>query len=305
MYQIVVLSICKWNDQFLHHFRDFFISDLGDWDFDSSCIISEQCIIFVFCRLDDSFQTRMSIQYLIAGFAHSVQVYAFIQFECKRQVSGGISRDNISEIHLQTGQRIYRSDREIDLRFLILFVEKCFQFFNCSVFHQLCKSDVSVQFFCKISDQHDAAKGVQTCAVEVFVYAEICMSQCRCAGIIDLLLEIIFRFVQNGLLLFLVFLFLEEFRADNFLGCGFREWISSHSYVCDAGISWQFLIMYGNQFLYFTKDILHAVCLGIFVVRVNFCYDLLAFSVGYDVHNQTVFVKFILDHLRGNVLAIA
>lgn len=47
----------------------------------------------------------------------------------------------------------------------------------------------------------------------------------------DLLLEIIFRFVQNRLLLFLVFLFLEEFRADNFLGCGFREWISSHSYV--------------------------------------------------------------------------
>ena len=60
-----------------------------------------------------------------------------------------------------------------------------------------------MQFFCKICDQHDAAKGVQTCAVEVFVYAEICMSQCSCAGIIDLLLEIIFRFVQNGLLLFL------------------------------------------------------------------------------------------------------
>ena len=111
MYQVVVFAVGKRNDQFLHQFRNFFVFYRRDRDFDFSGIVSEQCIIFLLSWFDDSFQTRMRIQNLIAGFPHTVQIYALVQLKCKREISCGISRNHIGKIHLQTGKRIDRTDR--------------------------------------------------------------------------------------------------------------------------------------------------------------------------------------------------
>ena len=246
----------------------------------------------------------MGVQHLRDRPLQPGHVDALIQLEGKGQIPCGIAPDHIAEVLHHIGKRILLARAVIDLLRLFLLQKDGLDLLHRRRGHELVVGNITPQLRFEILDQHKAAERIQPLLEQILVHTEIFPAEHRLHQFVDLLLQLGLGTLHGLLPLLGLLLRAKELGSNDLLRGGLLERIAPHRHGRDAGIGGQLLILPIHDLLHRSFYIRNPLHLGVLVIRIHLRHDLLSLPVHQNVRHKKLFVKLILNALRGNILAV-
>ena len=121
----------------------------------------------------------------------------------------------------------------------------------------------------------------------------------------NLLLEIIFRFMYIDLLLCLLLLLAEILAADNLFGRSFRKWNVTQMETGNLLIGRKSFIVLFNDLSHCFLNVVNTCSVCILKVWINLRCDHVIFPIYQDILDQAVVYKQVLQLLRRYIFTVA
>ena len=171
--------------------------------------------------------------------------------------------------------------------------------------HKVIQGQREIQAGSQVRQKQHASQGVQAGFVQVGVDAEAAVSQTGGHRVVDLGLQLVFRQLQAGHLLFFRLFPAEIFGADDLLGGGLFKGRLPDAEPEDPLEGGKFLVVKVHQPGQLFLNVGDAGGLRVFEVGINFSRDGVVFLEDQDLLHQPVSVEHVLQLFRGHVLSVA
>ena len=281
-----------------------FICLADDRDINSHIIMTETLICSV-VQLDNGFQTWMDIKQVLDSCFQSIQIYAVIQMDQRRQVGCCVAPHHICKINLQVGQRINRPHAVIHFFLALSLNIICFQLLNRSMSHQIIQCKGEIHIIRQFSQEKNTSHGIHAGSVKICINAEVLIAHDAGYNIINLLLKPVFRHDKLLPVLFLLLLLAEIIGPFDLPGRRLLKWILAHPIVQDTLEGRQLLIDLCNTLSHCPLDICDITGLRIFEIRIDLRGNNIIIFKDENILYDRLILKHILNLLRSHIFTIA